>query len=108
MTGRWTYKKQQKNGDITEDDLRGLEKEVQNEPILALDGGQDGLVIYRKIIEQAYRYLNPEGYLCLEIGYDQKEEVINLIKETGKYTNIYSKKDLAGNDRIVICNKKEN
>lgn len=59
--------------------------------------------IYRKIIEQAYNYLNEGGYLCLEIGYDQKEEVINLIKETGKYTNIYSKKDLAGNDRIVIC-----
>ena len=64
--------------------------------------------IYRKIIEQAYKYLNEDGYLCLEIGYDQKEEVINLIKETGKYTNVYSKKDLAGNDRIVICNKKEN
>ena len=61
--------------------------------------------IYRKIIEQAYEYLNKDGYLCLEIGYDQKEEVINLMEETGKYTNIYSKKDLAGNDRIVVCEK---
>ena len=83
--------------------IKTLEKEVQNEPILALDGGKDGLDIYRKIIEQAYNYLNKGGYLCLEIGYDQKEEVINLIKETGKYINVYSKKDLAGNDRIVIC-----
>ena len=87
--------------------IKTLEKEVQNEPILALDGGQDGLDIYRRIINEAYKYLNEDGYLCLEIGYDQKEEVINLIKETGKYTNIYSKKDLADNDRIVIC-KKEN
>ena len=69
--------------------------------------GKTDFGIYRKIIEQAHNYLNEGGYLCLEIGYDQKEEVINLIKETGKYTNIYSKKDLSGNDRIVIC-KKEN
>ncbi len=62
-----------------------------------------GFGIYRKIIEQAYQYLNENGYLCLEIGYDQKEEVIKLIEETNQYENIYSKKDLAGNDRIVIC-----
>ena len=59
--------------------------------------------IYRRIIEQAYEYLNQDGYLCLEIGYDQKEEVIKLIKETNHYQEIYSKKDLAGNDRIVVC-----
>jgi len=59
--------------------------------------------IYRKIIEQAYKYLNKDGHLCLEIGYDQKEEVIKLIEETNKYIDIYSKKDLADNDRIVIC-----
>jgi len=63
--------------------------------------------IYRKIIGQAYKFLNSNGYLCLEIGYDQKEEVIKLIKETKQYQDIYAKKDLAGNDRIVIC-KKEN
>ena len=92
---------------IRSDVIKTLDKEVQNEPILALDGGEDGLDIYRKIIEQAYEYLNQDGYLCLEIGYDQKEEVIKLIEETNKYTDIYQKKDLAGNDRIVIC-KKEN
>ena len=59
--------------------------------------------IYRKIIEQAYKHLNENGYLCLEIGYDQKEEVIKLIEQTNQYQDIYSKKDLADNDRIVIC-----
>ena len=63
--------------------------------------------IYRKIIKQAYKYLNKNGYLCLEIGYDQKQEVIKLIEGTNQYQDIYSKKDLAGNDRIVIC-KREN
>ena len=92
---------------IKSDVIKTLDKEVQNEPTLALDGGKDGLDIYRKIIEQAYKYLNKDGYLCLEIGYDQKEEVIKLLEEINQYKDIYSKKDLAGNDRIVIC-KKEN
>ena len=62
-----------------------------------------GFGIYRRILEQAYKFLNEDGYLCLEIGYDQKEEVIKLIKETNQYKEIYSKKDLAGNNRIIIC-----
>lgn len=68
-----------------------------------MDGGKDGLTIYRKIINQAHKYLNNNGYLCLEIGYNQKDEVIKLIQETNNYKNIYSKKDLSGNDRIAIC-----
>ena len=83
--------------------IKVLDKEVQSEPTIALDGGQDGLKFYRIIIEQAYKYLNTNGILALEIGYDQKEEVIKLLKESGKYTDIYSKKDLSGNDRIVVC-----
>ena len=83
--------------------IKALDKEVQSEPIIALDGGQDGLKFYRIIIEQAYKYLNTNGILALEIGYEQKEEVIRLLKESGKYTDIYSKKDLSGNDRIVVC-----
>lgn len=86
--------------------IKELDIEVQNEPIIALDGGQDGLKFYRIIIEQAYKYLNKNGILALEIGYDQKEEVIKLLKESGKYKDIYSKQDLAGNDRIVVCKYK--
>ena len=84
--------------------IKTLEKEVQNEPLIALDGGDDGLDFYKIIIQTAYKHLKKNGILALEIGYDQKEEVINLIKENEKYMNIYSKKDLAGNDRIIICN----
>ncbi len=83
--------------------IKTLDNDVQHEPILALDGGKDGLKIYKRIIEEAYKFLNPDGYLALEIGYDQKEDVVKLIENTRKYINIYSKKDLAGNDRIVIC-----
>ncbi|MGN1352292.1 MAG: peptide chain release factor N(5)-glutamine methyltransferase [Clostridia bacterium] len=91
---------------IKSSDIMLLSKDVQKEPIIALDGGEDGLEFYRKIINEAYKFLNPKGYLCLEIGYDQKEAVIKLIEKTGKYFNIYSKKDLENNDRIVICKKR--
>ena len=83
--------------------INTLSKQVQNEPKLALDGGEDGLNIYRKIINEAFAYLN--GYLCLEIGFDQKNEVTNLIKENKNYENIEQIKDFSGNDRCIICNK---
>lgn len=91
---------------IKRDVIKTLDKEVKNEPILALDGGQDGLDFYKKIIAEAYKHLAENGYLCMEIGYDQKDEVINLIESSKKYEQIYSKKDLAGNDRIIICKRR--
>lgn len=62
------------------------------EPKLALDGGEDGLDLYRRIIKEAYKYLNNNGTLALEIGYNQKDKVINLIKASNMYKDIYSKK----------------
>ncbi len=91
---------------IKREELKKLDKQVQKEPTIALDGGYDGLDFYRKIINQSYEYLKYKGFLCLEIGYDQKEDVIDLIKEVGNFTQIYSKKDLYDNDRIVIAKLK--
>ena len=82
--------------------IQKLDKEVRREPIIALDGGDDGLKFYKKIIDNAYEYLKYKGYLCFEIGYDQKDEVTELIENEGKYIDTYSKKDLYDNDRIVI------
>ncbi len=82
--------------------IKTLDEEVKREPIIALDGGNDGLDFYKKIIGNAYQYLKYKGYLCLEIGYDQKDEVIDLINKEEKYIDTYSKKDLFDNDRIVI------
>lgn len=80
-----------------------LEKEVQKEPIIALDGGQDGLDFYRKIIKKAPNYLKEEGAIFLEIGYDQKEDVLDIINETKKYREVISKKDLSENDRMIMA-----
>ena len=87
---------------IKKDVIKKLNKEVQKEPNIALDGGNDGLDFYRKIISEGYEYLKFKGYMCLEIGYDQKKEVIEIIEKQEKYSNTYSKKDLSGNDRIVV------
>jgi release factor glutamine methyltransferase len=71
------------------------------EPIQALDGKEDGLYFYKKIIASALEHLNEDGKLMFEIGYDQGESVSNLMKEAG-YKDIQVIKDLAGNDRVVI------
>ncbi len=81
--------------------IKTLSEEVQREPVLALDGGEDGLEFYRKIAKEAKEYIDTEGYLAFEIGYNQKVAVENILKENG-YQNIYSRKDLGGNDRIVV------
>ena len=82
--------------------INNLPKQVQNEPHLALDGGEDGLKFYKKIIEQSCNYIE-NGYLILEIGYDQKEDVENLLKENKNYSEIKTIQDLSGNDRCVIA-----
>lgn len=87
---------------IKKDFMKKLDKEIQQEPYIALDGGYDGLDFYRKIISEGYQYLKFKGYLCMEIGYDQKQEVFDIIKSQEKYSNTYSKIDLGGNDRIVV------
>lgn len=79
-----------------------LDKEVKREPYIALNGGEDGLDFYRKIVKESYQYLKYGGYLCLEIGFDQKIDVIGLIENEEKFENTYSKKDLYDNDRIIV------
>jgi len=82
-----------------------LDKQVKNEPYIALDGGADGLKFYKIIIENAYKYIKNEGKVFLEIGYDQKEELEKLIKADKRYELVKTKKDLGDNDRIVVVKK---
>ena len=81
--------------------IDGLEPEVRDhEPRLALDGSEDGLYFYRKIIGQCKQYLNPEGHLLFEIGYDQGQKVSALMREIG-FHDVQVIKDLARKDRVV-------
>ena len=85
--------------------INTLDKEVKNEPIIALDGGEDGLYFYKKIINEAFNFLADNGMIFLEIGYDQKEELTKLIKADKRYELVKTKKDLGDNDRIVVVKK---
>ena len=87
---------------IRKDEVKKLSEEVQKEPKIALDGGEDGLDFYRIITEQAINYLKTGSFLCFEIGYNQKNDVIKIIEDKQNYKNTYCKKDLYGNDRIII------
>ena len=80
-----------------------LSKEVQNEPIIALDGGQDGLDFYKIINKESPKYLNDDGHILLEIGYNQKESVTKIFEEN--YQNITCIKDLSDNDRVIKIKK---
>ena len=78
-----------------------LQEEVRlHDPYIALDGKEDGLYFYRRIISEAGRYLKTQGKLMFEIGCDQAEAVEELMKNAG-YEQITVKKDLAGLDRVV-------
>ena len=86
-------------------DLKYLEKDVINfEPKLALDGGLDGLSEIRKVITKSSELIKKNGKFILEIGFDQKNKVINLLKDKGFYINSISK-DLAKNDRCIVSTK---
>ena len=87
---------------IETQNIKKLSKDVQNEPKIALDGGKDGLDFYRKISKEAYKHLNRTGFLCLEIGYNQKNSVQKILENQKRYINTYSKKDLCENDRVII------
>ena len=86
--------------------IDNLDIQVKNEPHIALDGGNDGLYFYKKIINESYQYLKYKGYLCLEIGFDQKIDIIELIENSNNFDGTYSKKDLYDNDRIIITQMK--
>lgn len=90
---------------IRTEKIKSLSQEVQNEPLIALDGGQDGLDFYRDIIKQAHNYLKSNGKLCLEIGDEQKDAITQILKSNFNYTNIKYYKDLQGNDRVIIVEK---
>lgn len=82
--------------------IERLQEEVKfHDPFVALDGKEDGLYFYRRIVEESPKYLKKGGKLFFEIGHDQGEDVSKLMKHAG-FTDVAVKKDLAGLDRVVF------
>ena len=90
---------------IETETIKTLSKEVQHEPKIALDGGEDGLAFYRRIAKEAFDYLEYGGKLLLEIGYNQKEKVMALLQKEKKYVNIRCIKDFENRDRVIMAEK---
>ena len=81
-----------------------LQVEVKNfEPRISLDGGNDGLDFYKRLINESPKYLTEDGFLAVEIGYDQAEAVKNLLEDSGHFKDIEIIKDLSKNDRVVVA-----
>lgn len=91
---------------IETDIISTLNAEVQKEPLLALNGGPDGLNFYRLIINNGGKYLKNNGKLFLEIGYNQKNSLFNLINNSAMFSNPSCIKDFGNNDRVIICERK--
>ncbi|WP_019230472.1 peptide chain release factor N(5)-glutamine methyltransferase [Sedimentibacter sp. B4] len=82
--------------------IRDLPVEVSEyEPKLALDGGEDGLLYYRRIAEVFYKIHGEKAVLCVEIGHDQKQDVERIFENLNIFKIIETDKDLGGNDRVV-------
>ena len=84
---------------ISSHEISKLDEEVKcYDPILALDGGEDGLMFYREIHNKIKDYLNDNGILILEIGEDQKNDILNIFSDMLLTDEL---KDYSGNDRVL-------
>ena len=89
---------------LTAEEMRHLQPEVAQEPAMALEAGEDGLVFYRALAQHYQKLLRPGGALVLEIGWQQREAVTALLAENG-WTDIVCRKDFGGNDRCMIAHR---
>lgn len=89
---------------ITKEEMQQLEMQVKKEPEIALYGGIDGLDFYKRITKEAVEHLKIGGYLLFEIGYKQKEAVMEIL-EQNKFKNIRCVKDFNNLDRVIIGEK---
>ena len=89
-------------------DIETLDQEVRdNDPMSALDGGIDGLEIYRELIPQAIKNIKPGGWLLVEIGFGQSHDVFTLFKKCGGYQEPFIVRDQGGIDRVIGAQRKE-
>lgn len=86
---------------ICSDVIPTLQAEVHKEPLMALDGGTDGLIFYKRIADYWSDFLKPGGIIAVEIGEDQGESVSAIFKE--KFKDVKVIKDFSGNDRVVVA-----
>ncbi len=91
---------------IRSKEIDNLDKTVKNfDPYIALDGGEDGLEAYKQIAKNSKKFLNDDGYVCLEIGFNQKNDVSRIFA-FNKFKKICELKDLSSKDRVLVFKNK--
>lgn len=89
-------------------DINGLQKELHCEPQMALDGGEDGLDFYRRIIAEAGNFLKKEGLLFFEIGFGQREDIEKIVSAQNSFIIDKIIKDYSGIERVIVARMKNN
>jgi release factor glutamine methyltransferase len=93
---------------ICRSQIQNLAREIKDyEPVVALNGGEDGMAFYRSIVSQGPLYLRKGGWLLLEVGEGQGKRVSGIIEEEGCFTRPERIKDLSGIDRVVKARRKD-
>lgn len=88
---------------IRTDEIKDLNKDVQREPVIALDGGKDGLDFYRQIINGAAKHINGYGsFIILEIGSDLADDIVQIL-ESNEWKDIEIFKDYSGLNRMIVA-----
>ena len=91
---------------LTAAEMQQLQPEVAQEPAMALEAGEDGLLFYRELAQHYQKALRPGGALVLEIGWQQREAVTALLAENG-WSDVECRRDLGGNDRCILARRPE-
>ena len=89
---------------LTAEEMQHLQPEVAQEPAMALEAGDDGLVFYRALAQHYRDALRPGGALVLEIGWQQRQAVMELLAGNG-WADIECRRDYGGNDRCIISHR---
>ena len=89
---------------LTAEEMQHLQPEVAQEPAMALEAGDDGLVFYRALAQHYRQALRPGGALVLEIGWQQRQDVMELLAGNG-WADIECRRDYGGNDRCIIAHR---
>ncbi len=88
-------------------EIEELQAELKYEPRIALNGGKDGLDFHRRLAKEAHMYLKDGGFLIIEMGYNQKEDIKNIFQKSGNFEIIELIKDYNNIDRAVVAKKRE-
>lgn len=86
---------------VRKSEIEYLQQEISYEDVISLDGGEDGLYFYKRILNEGTKYLKKDGIFAFEIGHDQAEEIARLIKNDGKFSAPAFFKDYNGYNRVV-------